>query len=956
MDWEARWIWAQGDAAPRNFYWCVRKEFDLPQRFRQVRIALSADSRYLLWCNGHYIGQGPVRGFPGDWFYDRYDLTSLVRAGRNVVAVLVHHWGISTFQYLAARGGLIAQVECDGKVVVATDSSWLNVPHPAYERRAVRIACQQAFAEHYEAVREPAQWARLHWTEVGFDDYNWQEAVEIGEAGCPPWGNLHPRPIPLLTQEVVYPRRLLRARTVRPPAQVWAVDLKPNLIPGDLSANPRVLTGLLATLLRTEETLQVRLTGVHHPLPEGQVRLNGRDIAVREGKALLDLQPGENLLMLDVSGWYHDWFYYPVLDYEGKHKVVLTNPLQAEASYPWITIGPFENKEAAEFQKAWSAKRAAELRSLSTAQPIAPEHSGAVNVFALTALATPLSEKPRLEKPEACLGATQESTVLYPPESGDVELLLDFGQEQVGFVELEVKAPAGVTLDFNGFEYLHPMNLDRIQWTTGLNNTFRYVTREGWQVFRSIVRRGFRYATLTVRFPKERAEPVELRSVRCYRNTYPYAERGEFLCSDTRLNAIWEMARYTVRLCSEDTFVDCPAYEQTFWVGDARNEALFAYLAFGDYALARRCWLLAAQSLRRSPLVESQVPSGWENILTAWALLWAIACHEHSLYTGSEDFLREIYPAIATQNRNLHEKFTNSQGLLEIQAWNMLDWAPMDIPSEGVVAHQNMWLVEVWRRTAAMAEQLGHQQDAATWRRWADDLKEAINRHLWDEEKQAYVDCLHKDGTRSSVISQQTQVIAYLCEVVPEAKRALFEKYLVEVPEGWVQIGSPFMMTFLLEALAKAGNYKQILHLIRQGWGLMLDHGATTCWETFPTPIPSSPLEVGTMERWLTRSHCHAWSAAPAYALPTWVLGVQPLEPGFKRFKVEPHLEDLEWARGRVPTPHGEVVVGVQKQQGRLQIDIEIPEGTKASVNGKDYPPGKHTILYPRSIAPPPFV
>jgi hypothetical protein len=45
-----------------------------------------------------------------------------------------------------------------------------------------------------------------------YDDYDWNEAVEIGEAGCAPWGELHPRPIPLLTLEPVAPKMVERAR------------------------------------------------------------------------------------------------------------------------------------------------------------------------------------------------------------------------------------------------------------------------------------------------------------------------------------------------------------------------------------------------------------------------------------------------------------------------------------------------------------------------------------------------------------------------------------------------------------------------------------------------------------------------------------------------------------------------------------------------------------------------
>lgn len=952
MDWQAKWIWAQGEAAPRNFYWCVRKEFELPKKFGKLTITLSADTRYALWVNGRYVGQGPVRAFHGSWTYDYYDLTELAKPGLNVVAIIVHHLGLSTFQYDfqrgKGRGGLIAQVEHEGQIVAASDRTWLNIAHPAFDRHTTRMSCQLGFSEHYDARLYPGDW-----TMPTYDDYEWSNAVEIGDAGCAPWGELKPRPIPLLTMEPVSPKRILRARVVRPPKQTWAMDLKPTLLPGDLSANPRGLNGLLATVLSAEKPIQISLTAVHHGLRENDVKLNGVQIPVQNGTAVLNLTPGEYLLTINVSRWYHDWYFYPVFDYPDGQEVKLKNPVDEQAAYPWVTIGPRDD----------AADLRLELSDLKNGQvqvnQLALDHTATTNVFALTKLAQPVAEKPSLNRQENCLAPAPHSAILHPPQSGDLELLIDFGVETVGYVALELSAPEGTLFDFNGFEYLDPINLDRIQWTNGLDNTFRYAARGGWQRFRSLTRRGFRYATLTVRFPKGAQEPVLLREIKCYQNTYPYGERGEFHCSDPRLNACYEISRRTVRLCSEDTFVDCPTYEQTFWVGDSRNEALFSYTAFGDMTLARHCLLLAGESLRHSPLVESQVPSGWENILTAWSLLWAIACHEYYLFSGERAFLEEIYPAIDTQNRNLHEKFMNTQGLLEISAWNMLDWAPMDTPGEGVVTHQNMWLVLVWERTAQIADWLGKTQDAQTWRLWASDLREAVNQHLWNEEKQAYTDCLKQDGSQSTTFSQQTQVVAYLCGVVPQDKLALFDApggkgYLREVPEGFVRVGSPFMMAFVLEALAKANDRASILSLIRQWWGMMLDYDATTCWEVFPHNAPASPvqnylqgyqgLQGGVAWGNLTRSHCHAWSAAPAFALPAYVLGVQPLEPGYRQFEVRPFLGDLQWAYGRVPTPCGEIEVALDKQGDKIDLLLGVPEGTTAVVDGKEYSAGKYRL------------
>ncbi|MEJ5253653.1 MAG: alpha-L-rhamnosidase C-terminal domain-containing protein, partial [Armatimonadota bacterium] len=97
-------------------------------------------------------------------------------------------------------------------------------------------------------------------------------------------------------------------------------------------------------------------------------------------------------------------------------------------------------------------------------------------------------------------------------------------------------------------------------------------------------------------------------------------------------------------------------------------------------------------------------------------------------------------------------------------------------------------------------------------------------------------------------------------------------------------------------------------------------------------------------QEWPTRSHCHAWSAAPAFALPSYVLGVRPLESGFARFEVRPFLGDLEWAKGVVPTPRGEVKVSLKREGKGMSMELVVPERSVAVVAGREYGAGVHRI------------
>ena len=72
----------------------------------------------------------------------------------------------------------------------------------------------------------------------------------------------------------------------------------------------------------------------------------------------------------------------------------------------------------------------------------------------------------------------------------------------------------------------------------------------------------------------------------------------------------------------------------------------------------------------------------------------------------------------------------------------------------------------------------------------------------------------------------------------------------------------------------------------------------------------------------------HGWSSGAAPALTNYALGVQPTSPGFATFSVTPHPDGLQWARGTVPTPHGEIRVSWRLVGGRPVVHVYAPPGT----------------------------
>ena len=70
----------------------------------------------------------------------------------------------------------------------------------------------------------------------------------------------------------------------------------------------------------------------------------------------------------------------------------------------------------------------------------------------------------------------------------------------------------------------------------------------------------------------------------------------------------------------------------------------------------------------------------------------------------------------------------------------------------------------------------------------------------------------------------------------------------------------------------------------------------------------------------------HAYGTSAHLHFYNNILGVRPLEPGFRRLRIAPQPGDLQWARGQLATPLGTVRVAWQVEEGAFALNVELPE------------------------------
>ncbi|HDL17460.1 MAG TPA: hypothetical protein ENH29_00225 [Bacteroidetes bacterium] len=917
---QAKWIWKKHSSYRiYNQTIIVRKTFHTGQ-FSSAKIKITADSFYRLFINGQWVNDGPARSWPEHYRYDEVDCTSYLQEGTNQIRIVARYWGVGTFHNVCQQAGLLTQLEIrsrSGAVqTVATDETWEAAQAPAWLRNTPKVSIQMEPQEFYDARLE--------------DRLRYKKAAVLFTAGNGPWQDLQPRDVALLTKKPFPLHAFSGANLIkRNPDLHFCIPTTRLTHPGLIEANHNISnTCGIATILQTDNTVEL------------QFEMDGMEISV-DGQRLAEnrhkLNPGRHFVLAfvtEVTGHRREKA-VGIIDPPGSLK--LLNPLEATYENPWCWINfpeysfasddlggkkPADKKKVnsylteikAYFRKVkdaagFRAFLGERVKNMPSGKMFVPDNHW---LFTNRKVLRPADSL--LRNPGALLQNAHGATGIIPSTDGDIELIYDLGEQNIGYYDFELTAEEGVIIDIFGIEYIAPGG--RIQHTRHNRNGMRYITKAGLNRFTSLKRRSGRYLFITLR---NQESPVQFHKFQLIESTYPVNPIGAFTCSDERLDKIWDISARTLKLCMEDTFTDCPLYEQTLWVGDARNEAVFAFSAFGAADIAKRCIRLAAQSLERFPITGCQVPSGWEILLPAWSFLWGISVWDYYFYSGDKNFLREIWPDVL---RNLAgaRKYLNRDDLFSLSAWNMFDWSGID-DRHKTVLHNSMLLTGAVQAAIRCADVLEDQKS----REWLDDfrnrLKEGINKY-WDEEKQAYPDSIHEDGSVSDSTSQHTNFLSILYDIVEKKHFNAALKNILSPPEKMVPVGSPFAMFYLYEALEKTGREDDIIRSIYESYLPMLNAGATTVWETFP----SSSYRPGEFP---TRSHAHAWSSSPLFYLNRVILGIKQTKPGGSGFDISPRLHGLNSASGTVATIEGPLSVSWRAAGKKLTIRIDAPKNVK---------------------------
>ncbi len=500
------------------------------------------------------------------------------------------------------------------------------------------------------------------------------------------------------------------------------------------------------------------------------------------------------------------------------------------------------------------------------------------------------------------------------------ELVIDFGQNMTGYIEIRIKGKRGSRIVVHHAEVL---DKDGNFYTDNLRNARNenvYILSGDQDVFKpSYTFQGFRYIRLT-EYPFEHVNPDNFRAVVVHSDI---KRTGNFRCGNEKINQLYHNIIWGQKSNFLDVPTDCPQRDERLgWTGDAQVFCRTAAINF-DVEKFFKKWLGdMALDQDKSGVIPAVIPSCLPQkvmrISAAWGDASCIIPWELYLAYGNIDILKK--------NFKLMKKwvdFMRSAGPEE-NLWlggrHYGDWLAMDDDSTLVGAtSQDLIASAFFAYSTSILIKAGQilGKDMTEYKKLYTKIAETFQQHF------------------TEIPDTQTGIALILhFNLCAERDRPAFINKLVHlIHKNGDRMTTGFVGTpYLLHVLSDNGHtdlaYKLLMQEENPSWLYSVCHGATTMWEHW-----DSIKEDGSFWDTSMNSFNHY-----AYgAVFDWIFGVaagiKPTEsaPGYKEILLTPHPDKcLGFVQSSVQTKKGKITSCWYYKDDQITYEFDIPEGVTA--------------------------
>ncbi len=509
--------------------------------------------------------------------------------------------------------------------------------------------------------------------------------------------------------------------------------------------------------------------------------------------------------------------------------------------------------------------------------------------------------------------------------------LFDLGVILTGWVRFKAAGEPGqkVTLDYN--EVLNPDGtLDTTYSNTHTYGRFQkdelILDQHGKGVIEPrFTYHGFRYVQIT---GLKRMPPLASLEARGVHTDWESA--GTFACSNPRINELEKAVRRTLSNAVHSIPGEEPTREKMGWTQDGQNTMEAAIYNFQVPSVYTQYLFDVIDAQEANGHVPPIVPTNG----------WGRTRADGSAPLFSDPWWGSTLPYVAWK---LYEYYSDRRALEDayepMQRWvdyltstakdHLVDWSLGDWLEIGahptVTDHSLPKHSPIPQTTSAgyyystmavvrAAELLGKPDDAHRYRQLAEQIKASFNRHFFDPQTGQYA----KD-------SQTSQVLPLSLDMVPEGKRDLVLKRLVEnIHQHKDHLSTGFVGVMpMLHGLGDWG-YEDLGYTIAMqpdlpGFLQMIADGYSVLGESLTGD---------------SGSRHHPFGACIGSYLFREIAGIRtdPTGPGFARIIIRPILGNLTWAKATYDSIRGPITSEWKRSPRGFELRVGIPANTTATV------------------------
>ena len=525
-------------------------------------------------------------------------------------------------------------------------------------------------------------------------------------------------------------------------------------------------------------------------------------------------------------------------------------------------------------------------------------------------------------------------------ERGD-ELIYDFGQNFAGVICAQIKGRKGQEVIFRHAEVLNDDGSLAVQLLRSAKATATYICRDGEQSYSPrFTYMGFRY----VGVKGVRRDEIALTARAIYSDI---EQCGSFACSDERINKLQANILWSTRSNFVDIPTDCPQRDERMgWTGDI---AVFAPTACFNMDISRflEKWL---NDVKDEQLKTGGIPNtvpvqgyGFPATMPVMAVdFWGDACvlvpWAQYLARGDKKLLEKMYP---TMKKYVNAcRFWAGFGLGKNRyIWHTPavlhfgDWIAPGVPKMSDWQKRSKWTA-----TASLAHTSGLLAKIAGLLGKKEDEKKyaALSAKVAD----AYISVFTDGNGKLKNEFQTAYVLPLAFGMFPEEQRERAAENLERiVKQNHYCIGTGFPGTpYILFALADNGRretaFKMLTNEKCPSWLFEVKAGGTTIWERWDAMQEDGTRNTGASDGTGGMvSFNHYASGAVGDFLYKRVAGIEPIEGGYKKFRIRPVIGGgITWAKASTDTPYGTVSSDWKKEGDQFKIRIAVPVSTTCTL------------------------